>query len=706
MGFYVYKRKKNTIGCTSLNFKKNKVPFRKDDVVYIVDDKDILTSRWLVVSESENGVKIKKIPERTVSLNYKDLVSNSPKNVYELSFSESVMLDKYFIHKLNLIPFYDIKTENKELNDILEQFREMDDEIELYVNVNTNRDGLFEKYNLIISKYYGIVVFKAFNMDLFEELSIQTEFLRDLKYDSIFKALCASSFLSDDGVKLNVSYRRYYIFESNNPDRFDMINQQLFNNNFFCNKSTFISDIKKLSLVNTNLQVSKDIHFGILQMLIPQYINSKTENIQTNKLKYMPEQSYELDDFQKEILAKMDKRSYLKATAGSAKTVLLLAKAYEMASANPDKLFLIICFNSKLAEDIRILSTNTGKLRSNLKVNTLDKFIEEAYSQYEGVDDSSTFEYRRREFVNKVTSGHIVNYYGGIFIDEMQQLSEEYIATFMELLDENKYMMLAGDYYQQINSAADEFEYDDVELELNSDNDFYIGDYNFQKITLDKNYRNTEQITRVANKMINRINEYIELLKIPILDEQRSVMLGKTGVKGIYSPEYYSVCTKDEEITRVLVIIKDLIVNKKINPNDILIMTPWDISRQHKNYVIYKIEEAFKKNGIKYCDFSENRLTEDGIRIGTIGKSIGLDFRAVIICGVNQMRETRDKIRIKNLNDLLDVDMKVKIEFIKYLKHIYVACTRAREILIVIDDFNISYGSNLISQFLKLAGEK
>ena len=704
MGSFLYKRKKNTIGCTSLILKKAKVPFRKNDIVYITDDEEILHSRWIVSAESDTNVKIKKEPERTISLDIKNVIDVPNKRISGISEEDSSIIDKYFIHKLNLFPFYDISTEDNELNVILDELRKADDNIEVYVGVNTNRNGLFEKYNMIISKYYGIIIFKTFENDLFEDHSIQNEFLNDIKNDSIYKTLCSSSFLSDDGNTLNINYRRYYIFETEKEERYEMINNQL-NNSFVVNKDMFIDILKEISGTKENIQINKDIHFGILQMLIPQYTNSKVENVHTSKLKFMPEQAYELDDIQKEIIANLDKRCYLKAAAGSGKTILLLAKAYEMASSNPDKLFLLICFNSKLAEDIRILSANTGKIRNNLRIETFDKFIELYYSQYEDLNDSDKFEYRRREFVNKINSGHIVNKYGGIFIDEMQQLNEEYIAAFLELLDDNKYMIIAGDYYQQISSAGDDISDDgDDDGEVEND-DFYIGDYNFEKITLDKNYRNTEQITRVANKMLKRINEFVDLLHIPYVEEQKSIISGKTGNKGKYSPEYYSVETKEEEITKIIEVIRDLLINKKLTQNDILIMTPWDISRTHKNYIIYKIEEELKKSGIKYCDFSEKGLNEDGIRIGTIGKSIGLDFKAVIICGMNQMKETKDKIKIKTMKDLLDQDVKTKKEFIKYLKHIYVACSRAREILVVIDDFNTNRGSNLISQFLKLVGE-
>ena len=44
--------------------------------------------------------------------------------------------------------------------------------------VNTNREGLFEKYNLIISKNYGVIVFKCFDSDLFTDAELMEGYKR------------------------------------------------------------------------------------------------------------------------------------------------------------------------------------------------------------------------------------------------------------------------------------------------------------------------------------------------------------------------------------------------------------------------------------------------------------------------------------------------------------------------------------------------
>ena len=194
MGFYIYKRKKNMIGFTSLILKKDKVPFRSGDIVYITDSNDILHSRWRVVLENNSAIKLKKEPERTTSLEYKKLINAKDKRIYEISSEEELKISKYFIHKLNIFPFYDIKVDNKELSTILNGLRDRDFDYELYINVNTNREGLFEKYNLIISKNYGVIVFKCFDSDLFTDAELMKDFIDDINSDSIYKTLCSSSF--------------------------------------------------------------------------------------------------------------------------------------------------------------------------------------------------------------------------------------------------------------------------------------------------------------------------------------------------------------------------------------------------------------------------------------------------------------------------------------------------------------------------------
>lgn len=714
MSSYIYKRKKNMIGCTILNLKADKVPFQKNDIVYICNEDDKLHSRWLTVGRTDKTVQLRKRPERTISLNYKEIINiEQSKRISLLSNEQSEILEKYFVHKMTLYPFYDIKCDNLELNDVVNDLRKNDFDIELYIDVNTNKKKLFDKYNFIISKKYGVIIFKCIENDLFNDKTIFEEFQADIQRDPAYENLKSTSLLSIDGESLNIGYKKCYVFESQKDDSYyKQVNEGLskkgFSEQWVLNKNMFIEILKEIDAIeSTEAIVAEREHFGILQMLIPQYVNSKVVNVDMEKIKFIPDQTYELDDNQKDVLAQINRRCYLKAAAGSGKTILLLAKAYEVASANPGKEFMIICYNSKLAEDIKIQAANTGKIISNLKISTLDKFILDNFSQYDEDTEDNKFEVRRKIFVEKVRSGQIIKKYGGIFIDEMQQLNEEYIAAFLELLDDNKYMILAGDYYQQISPGSGyyDYEYDDDEIEEIDDNNFYIGDYDFQKILLEKNYRNTEEITKVINKMVRRINDFMLELEVPFDLEEKNVVTGKSVRKGDEHPKYYSVSNIDEEIKLIVKILVELLKDKGYYQNEILLLSPWGNRETWKDPVIYKLEQTIKKSGIKICDFTDSSLQTDGIRIGTIGKAIGLDFKAVIIFGTSMMQKTNSfSYKIHSMKDLNLQNDITKRDFIKYLKNIYVACSRARDTLIVIDDLNTSKGSNLITEFLKLVG--
>ena len=67
-----------------------------------------------------------------------------------------------------------------------------------------------------------------------------------------------------------------------------------------------------------------------------------------------------------------------------------------------------------------------------------------------------------------------------------------------------------------------------------------------------------------------------------------------------------------------------------------------------------------------------------------------------------QSTKGEEKFKFDRFTELKKQSISVKKDFIKYLKNIYVACSRARDILIVIDDIK---NFNLISEFLKLVGD-
>ena len=710
---YIFKLKKDITGRTFLRIK-NFNNLEKNDIVYICDYEENVKSRWIVNKVKDEIMLLKKEPYISVNVPFTKVFECKYKNkINKLSDEDSESISHYFIHSANVYPCYDYDSEDELLNIILNKIRHDDYDIEIYADTytdNTNINFLHcfkDKYNLILSKTNGIIVFKTIKYEQLQDNEFFKDFLEDLgSRDNIFNSLLGSSLLTNDGETLNIPYNRFYVSENELDDSFYYTMNKSFKDRGIEGISiikiddlfNIIKDTKKTDVIDSSK------HFGIMQMLMPQYITSRTVNMSSGELKFINSDCYELDENQKTVLESLNERTYIKASAGSGKTILLLSKAYSMATNNPDKTFLIICYNNKLSDDITRLATNTGKLRSNLKIYTLDNFIkEERISLYESADANEMFRIRKKQFVEAVNNGRYKKKYGGIFVDEMQQLNDEWKLALLNCCDENHYMIMAGDYFQQIRQE-DKSEENDIDLIDDDENDnFYmLGDYSFKQMVLDINYRNTKEISAVINKLVKKIDFYREKLNIPAKKEEKSIVYGKSLTSSDIKPKYLPVASRDLEVNCIKANVKHLIEDKGYIQKDILLLSP--IGKTENVSWLYYLAQDLRKQGLQVCEFSKNSLSNEGIRLGTIGQAIGLDFKAVIIFGLDQLIKTMDDDNYKfdSLNDLIEQDINKKTIFIKYLKNLYVACSRARETLIVIDS---NKKSNLISEFIKVVGE-
>ena len=710
MNIYIYIVKRNLIGETILKLKVNKVPFQIDDIIYISGPDKVIHSRWKVTERNDKYVALSKIPEDTVSIDFERVFSeNFTERTTLLMPKYLEILEKYFNHKIIIKPFYDVVSENKVENSVLEKLKNANFNVEVYMNslVNTYSGKTFSKNNFIIMKNFGVISFVCWEDDFFSNKIYLDEFKRVLSFgDDTYKLLSNSSMLTNDGINLNIGYKKYYIINSSiDREKYLLLNKSIEKsgqkNVFVVDDSIFIEELQEEMKNNNSVVVDENKDYGIKQMLIPQYVNSKSVNVSSpsSNIEFKPLDAYELDGNQKAVLTRMNIRTYIKAVAGSGKTIMLLAKAYEVAKANQDKQFLIICFNNKLADDIRIQASNTGKMIINLNVITFDKFIELNYSQFKGKTTNETFNTRRKIFVEMARSGKIQKKYGGFFLDEMQQLNEEWIAALIACLDDNKYMIMAGDYYQKLQFNDEEEEIDDDIIDSYESTDFYIGKYNFQKIVFDRNYRNSALLVKTLNKMLNRIQSYIKMLGLKVNDEELRFNIGNAIRIGKELPKYIRADSEKEEAKIIIDNIMTLLNKKLYTQNEILLVSPWG----EKSNIINYVEKELRNRGIEICNFRDSNLKKDGIRIGTIGKSIGLDFKAVIIFGTKMLKKSREEeFEFNDLEILRNSQRSIKAEFIRFLKNIYVACSRARDTLIVVDDIK---EESLISDFLKIIGE-
>lgn len=304
----------------------------------------------------------------------------------------------------------------------------------------------------------------------------------------------------------------------------------------------------------------------------------------------------------------------------------------------------------------------------------------------------------------------------------MQQLKDEWKLALYDLLDSNKYMVIVGDYNQEIR-PKDKNEYkeeDDLIIIENDEKDagsYYLGDIKFKKIVLNRNYRNTIQITNGINRLIKELERYKKDLNYAERNYNKNVLLGistKSGEK----PEYiYAVDTnslKEKIKEKILYLIEE----KEVEQEEIILLYPPnftdnEVSKIYNNKTCGKLSKSTIGKLIKdELNLELNDLTEgnskvknSGIKLSTIGRAIGLDFKAVIIFGLYNVRASREKnVVFDNVETLRNSDINTKREVINSMKNIYVAASRAKEFLYIIDDID-GVNKNIISEYVKKIGE-
>ena len=187
--------------------------------------------------------------------------------------------------------------------------------------------------------------------------------------------------------------------------------------------------------------------------------------------------------------------------------------------------------------------------------------------------------------------------------------------------------------------------------------------------------------------------------------------------------EIIRVACLDIEDAKAIKKIKEkihyLINEKGIEQEEIILLYPPNFtdneeSKIYNNKTCGKLSKSIIEKIIKnelnleLNDLTDglSKINEHGIKLSTTGKAIGLDFKAVIIFGLYNIRASRyNNIEFNNIATIKDANNDIKKEVINNMKNIYVAASRAREFLYIIDDID-GTTKNIISEYAKKIGEK
>jgi len=394
-----------------------------------------------------------------------------------------------------------------------------------------------------------------------------------------------------------------------------------------------------------------------------------------------------LDDDQINIINNIKKgHQLILACAGSGKSVLLISKCFKVASLHPDKQFLITCKNRNLSNlyDWRI---NVAGFRNrNVKCCTFDKLCQDLLAEvgipFQMSDFEGTFQKAREALIK----GKITRRFYGIFIDEIQIFKSEWYEFCYNLLEshvpENYFFTICGDKSQ------------DIVANIKQGNAPWQGNPNLPKYTgrsirIEKNYRNTIQINSFVDRFTQNAKVYFRKLGIDMEMNEDLFLRGKAFRNG---PKPEVILTdrfnEAQEVINKVLYLKE---ERNIPLSEIAVLFYY---RQYvpESYYIYKWLKD--KLNIYYLEYSELISTDEsygvlygdrrGLSLCTIESSLGLDFQAIIICGLKPLGAYYKTKNISTFSGDIEELEQYKEDFYKNINTLYTACTRARDYLYII----------------------
>lgn len=452
---------------------------------------------------------------------------------------------------------------------------------------------------------------------------------------------------------------------------------------------------------------------SIFQRIAPEYVtirmslvtNEETKAGADSELLVVTEndtavKAFRLDAEQINIVNKIDKGDQLiLACAGSGKSVLLIAKCFKAASMNPDKKFLITCYNRNLYYLYTWFIDRAGLKAKNVECLTFHRLCKKLLISNDYTAGSDVDQFPAKA-ISRLNAGQIKERFYGIFIDEVQQFDTEWYKFCYNLL-ENKdskdhIFVICGDKTQKLANLQ---KHGRAPWNAGDGYPSYRGGN--KSIRIERNYRNCIEINEYINRYVSRAKQYLRLIQPTAELDPDEFLRGKSVFhgKGV-TIKHLEDKSNNGEAKLVAESIHEIHDKEGIPYDEIaVIMFNKRYSKhlggwQNKSYSIEKpLEVKLTQEDIPYCKMYgtdeswEDRYGDDGgVRFIGFQTVLGLDFRAAIVCGLKPLGEYHGT-RNPDWTILKD-DNKIFVETLNHAKDdirfLYVACTRAKEILHVI----------------------
>lgn len=455
--------------------------------------------------------------------------------------------------------------------------------------------------------------------------------------------------------------------------------------------------------------VSKGLLIGILQRIAPEYTVvriSSSEDVETeagaSDAKMLMDdtdramKAFMLDNEQINYVNSIQKGDQLiLACAGSGKSVILISKCFKAASLNPNKQFFITCYNKNLKSYYDWLIDTAGFKERNVKCLTFHSLCRGLIKRSGHTvpsDIDSVFDYA----VKLLNEGKIYERFYGIFIDEIQVFQREWYKLCYGLLENkssNEHMfVICGDKSQNITTKA-------KRGTAPWQGDSSLPNYRGRSLRIEKNYRNCIEINEFISSFIELAKKKSEAFGVELDKDPDMFLRGKSVLNGIgVEIKQLKTFNNKGEINEIINSINEIHDNHKIPYDEIaVIMFQRYYRAKLRNWgdrtykVLDPLIEELDTRHINYTKlltvgegaYGERYGMGKGVVITTFESALGLDFRAVIVCGIKGMGQYHNT-KVADVFSTQDEIPELKDDFYKSVNSLYTACTRAKETLYII----------------------
>lgn len=491
------------------------------------------------------------------------------------------------------------------------------------------------------------------------------------------------------------------------------INKKCIHSNFYNN--LLQSKISILELLDTKEEcctISNEMMPDIINRVAPEYTipqirsNNYEEKYSSVEDAYFGDMdraytAYLLDENQINYINKIKKGNQLIiACAGSGKSIILISKCFKVASLNPDKKFLITGYNRNLVSYFKWLIDSAGFSTNNVECLTFHKLCIKLLMDNNirlPVTIKNDYSNLLYSVIQNINNKKITNKYSGIFIDEVQMFDPEWYKVCYQLL-ENKhndehFFVICGDKSQSIKKSIKS-----GKAPWQGHGEYYPN-FRGKSFPIETNYRNSIQINNYIKHFTDYAQKYAELLKIDINEDSDIFLRGKAIHQGL-DLKIVDVKYKTSEAEAVCILnqIIDIHDNYHIPYNSIAVICfnrkynymknwkechyrPIELLRKKMNE--YNIPYSLLMSGEDEYAVSYANIT--GVPLVTMESALGLDFKAVILCGLRPIGEHDKTKSINYIKNNIDVENdEISEAYNKNINILYMACARAKDILRIV----------------------